>query len=76
MQLSKKQETFLHFFVLFQEFKLNFKHFEKKVIVIANVFLKLQTVKNSVRPLSKKPSLRTPFDSQHGKGSQTLVESA
>ena len=76
MQLSKKQETFLHFFVSFQEFTSSFKHFKKKVIVIANVFLKLQSVKNSVRPLSKKPSLRTPFDSQHGKGFQTLVESA
>ena len=45
------------------------------MIVIANVFRKLQTVKDLVRPLSKKSRFRTPFDSQHVKGSQTLVKS-
>ena len=39
-------------------------------------FRKLQNVKNVVRPLFKKHRSRTPFDSQNGKGSKTLVKSA
>ena len=50
--------------------------FKKKKIVIANVFPKLQTVKDLVRPLSKKRCLRTSFESQHVKGSQTLPKNA
>ena len=46
------------------------------MIVIANVFSKLQTVKVLVKPLSKNPCFRTSFESQHVKGSQTLVKSA
>ena len=37
----------------------------KKMMVIANVFPKLQNVKNLVRPLSKKHDFRTLFVSQH-----------
>ena len=40
---------------------------EKNMIVIANGFLKLQTVKILVRPLSKKRRFRTRFDSEHVK---------
>ena len=36
---------------------------------------KLQTLKDFVRPLSKKHCLRTSFESQHVKGSQRLVKS-
>ena len=46
------------------------------MIVIANVFPKLQTVKNFVRPFSKKRRFRRPVDIQHVKESQTLVKSA
>ena len=46
------------------------------MIAIANVFPKLQTVKEFVRSLSRKRRFRTPFDSQHIKGFQTLVKSA
>ena len=46
------------------------------MIVIANVFPKLQTVKDLVRPLSKKRRFRTCFDSQHVKASQILSKSA
>ena len=49
---------------------------EKKRIVIANVLPVLQTVKDFVRPLPKKHGFRTYFDSQHVKGSQTLVKSS
>ena len=46
------------------------------MIVIANVFPKLQTVKDLARPLTKKRCFSTFFDSQHVKGSQTLVKSS
>ena len=47
------------------------------MIVIANVFPILQTVKDLVRPLSKKEQhLRTSFDSRYVKASETLVKSA
>ena len=48
----------------------------KKLILIATLFRKLQTVKDLVRPLFKKHRFRTPLDSQHVKGSQTFVKSA
>ena len=44
------------------------------MIVIATLFWKVQTVKDLVRPLSKKHRFRTPFDSQHVKGSQTVSD--
>ena len=46
------------------------------MIFIAIAFPKLQTVKDSVRPLSKKRRFRTPFESQHVKGHQTFVKSS
>ena len=57
---------------LFQILKI----FKEKVIVIANVFWNLQTLKVLVKPLCKRLRFRTSFDSQHVKGSQTLVKSA
>ena len=45
------------------------------MIVIASVFWKWKTVKDLIRPLSKKHRLRTPFGSESVKGSQTLVKS-
>ena len=50
--------------------------FEKKVIVRANVFLRLQTVKDLVITLSKDSRFRTSFGSQHVKWFQTLGKSA
>ena len=44
--------------------------------LIVYVFSKLQTVKDVVRQMSKRPGFRTPFDIQHAKGSGTLVKSA
>ena len=46
-----------------------------KMIVIANVFPKLETVKIHVRPLSKKRRFRRRFDSQHVEASQILAKS-
>ena len=45
------------------------------MIVIANVFAKLETVKNFVRTLSKKAWFRTRFGGQHVKASQILGRS-
>ena len=46
------------------------------MIVIANVFSKLQTVKDLVKPLYKNGRFRKSFRSQHVKGFQLLVKSA
>ena len=54
-----------HFWNLHQVLNIS----KKKMIVIANVFSKLQTVKDLVRPLSKRRRFRTPLDSQHVKAS-------
>ena len=43
---------------------------------MSTLFQVLQTVKDLVRRLSKKHRFRTPFDSQHVKGSQTIVKSS
>ena len=46
------------------------------MILIAIPFPKLQTVKDFVRPHSKKLRVRTHFEKQHVKRSQTIVKSA
>ena len=46
------------------------------MIVMPTLLQKLQTVKDFVRPLSKNHRFRTPFDSQHVKGSQSLLKCA
>ena len=72
----KNEKHFLH--VLFHLWYLHqiLKIFEKKMIMIANVFSQLLNVKDLLRPLSKNRCFRTSFDSQHVKWSQTLVKSA
>ena len=68
--LSEKHKSFsefwFHFWILHQILNI----LKEKMIVIANVFPKLQTVKILVRPLSKKRRFRTRFDSEHVKASQ------
>ena len=76
MRLSIRRKTLSDFFVPFLESSSNFTHFEKKMIFIATLFPKLQTVKNMVGPLSKKHRSRTPFEFDHVIGSQTLVKGA
>ena len=76
IQLSLKLKPFSYFLVSFLESRSNFKHFEKKMIVIATLLRKLQAVKDLVRLLSKKHCFRIPFDSQHFKESQILLKSA
>ena len=49
MQLSQKQKTFSSFFFAFLKFEFSFEHFQKKMNLIADVFLNLRTPKNVVR---------------------------
>ena len=72
----KTEKLFLNFSFRFCVLHQNLNIFNSKMIVIANAFPKLQTLKNLVRTLSKKRRFRTSFDSQHVKRSQTLVKSA
>ena len=44
------------------------------MMVIANVFRKLQIVKNFVRPLCENPRFGTRFDNQHVTVSQKLAK--
>ena len=46
------------------------------MIVKATLFRKLQTVKDLIKPFSKKYRFRRPFESQQVKGCQTLVKSS
>ena len=77
IQLSLKPKTFYDFFSgHFWNLSQILNILEKKMIFIATLLRKLQTVKDLVRPLSKKHCFRKPFDSQHFKESQTLDKSA
>ena len=49
MHLSQKQNFFSEFFSAFFESALNFKHFQKKMSLIAYVFPKLPTTKYLLR---------------------------
>ena len=43
--------------------------------LLANLFPKLRTAENGVRYMSKKSRFKGPFDGQHGKRVQTLLQS-
>ena len=70
----KTKKTFSQFLVW--EFPSKFKYFEKKMLVMTNVFVKLKTAKDVVGQMSKEPCFRTPFDIQYVKGSQRYAKSA
>ena len=71
-----QMQRFLIFLINFRNLHQISKVLQKKMIPIATLFRKLQTVKDLGRPLFKKHRFRTPFDSQHVKGSQTLAKCA
>ena len=76
MELSDKQKAFSEFFLPFPESTSNFKLLKKnKMMVIGNVFPKLQTVKNFVRPFCKKRRFGTWPSSQDVKVCQALAKS-
>ena len=67
---------FLNFWFSFWNLQQILNILEKKMMVIANVFQKLQTVKNFVTPLCKKRRFRTRLDSRHVKVSRILAKSS
>ena len=75
MHLSQKQKVFSRYFPAFFESALNFEHFKKKMTLIANVFPKLPTTKNVLRPISKSSRFREPVDRRHGKSAEALIHS-
>ena len=44
--------------------------------LVADVFRKLETMKDLVRQIPKKSHFRRPFDKQHGKRDETILKSA
>ena len=74
MHLCKEQKIFSEFFSAFFESALNFKHFQKKRMFIAYVFLKLPTTKNVLRQMSKSSRFREPVDRGHGKWAEALIQ--
>ena len=74
MHLSQKQKNFFEFFSAFFESAFNFKHFQKKMTVIAYVFPKLPTTKNVPRQMSKSSRFREPVDKRHGKWAKALIQ--
>ena len=76
IQLSSKEKTFSWFLFHLWNLHLISNIFQKKKIVIANVFAKLATVHGLVTPLTIHRRLKTSFDSQHVKWYQTQVKSS
>ena len=72
----KNKKYFLGFLFHWWNLRQFSNIFEKKKIVIGNVFPKLATLQGLGTPLSIQRSLKTSFDSQHVKRFQTLVKSS
>ena len=49
MQLSQKQKTFSEFPSALMKSRLSFEYFQKRMSLITDVFLKLQTPRNMVK---------------------------
>ena len=75
IHLYEKQNIFSEYFWAFLESALNFKHFQKKMILIAYVFPKLPTTKDVLRETSKSSGLRGPLDRRNGKRAETPIQS-
>ena len=75
MQLSEKRKTFSQFLFHLSMLREILNILKEKMIVIANMFPKLQTVKIFVRKLSQEHRFRTGFGSQHVKAFQLLAKS-
>ena len=63
MQLSRKEKTFSKFFAAFLKYSLHFKHFEKKMTLMAFLFPKLRTPKTWVDKFLKSPVSEGPWKS-------------
>ena len=71
----KNKKLFLNFFLRFRNVHEILNICKKKMTFIADLFAKLRTPKNVDRYLSKKSRFKGPFDRQHGKRVQTLLQS-
>ena len=74
LQLPIKRKHFSNFFLNSWNLNQILNILNEKMIVIANVLTRLQTVKILVRPLSKMRRFRKRFDTQHVKALQILVK--
>ena len=74
MELSQKQNTLSQFFASFLKSSLNFKHFQKKMTFIADVFPKLRSPENMVRSMPKKSRFRGSVEKQQAKCAETLFK--
>ena len=70
----KNKKHFLEFLFHLWKFHQISNIFQKKKMVIANVFAKLATVQGLVTPLTIQRRVKTSFDSQHVKRFQTQVK--
>ena len=73
-ELSQKLSTFSQFFRACSKSGLNFEHFEKKMTLIAYLFLRLRPAKIVVRYMCKKSRFRLPFQKEHRKLVSTLFK--
>ena len=71
----KNEKHFLYFLFHFSNLNQILNILEKKMMVMANLFPKLQTEKNFVTVLCKKRRFRTPLESEHVKVSRILAKS-
>ena len=71
----KNKKLFPNFFVRFRNLHEILNILKEKMSFIADLFAKLRTPKNVDRYLSKKSRFKGPFDRQHGKRVQTLLQS-
>ena len=71
----KNEKLFLNFLFPFWNLHQILRILKKKMMVIANVFSKLQTVKNFVTKLCKKGRFGTRLNSRHVKGSRIPAKS-
>ena len=74
MQLCKILKTFSQHFAHIAQSTSNFKHFEKKIFLVAYVFSKLPTLKGTVTQMFKYHRVIAPFYGQHVKRSKTFVK--
>ena len=72
----KNEKLFLNFLFHLWNVHQILNIFKKKMIMIANAFLKLHTVKDLFKPLSRMRPCRTSFDRQRVNGCQRVVRSA
>ena len=74
IKLSRKQKTFSQFFSSLLKSGLNMQYFQKKMTLIADLFLKLRTPKAVVRSMPKMSRFRGSVEKQHGKCPRTLFK--